>query len=117
MSERVNNASHTPAVHLAYGDDRGCASIHCTLVNSVRMGNRQDHPNGAAAKRLRTEIVVLRRFIAQPELRALNRKPGHHGPVEGINAEDLSRAKRCFVKFHGFGALPDGKPGSNRALK
>jgi hypothetical protein len=107
MSKRVNNTPDAPAMHLAYRNHHSRAGAYCAFEDSVRIGNRQDHPNSTTAKRLRTEIVMLRRFIAQPKLRAVDRKPGYHGPVRGINAEGFNRSKRGLIELNGFRALPD----------
>jgi hypothetical protein len=107
MSERINNTPYAPAVHLAYRHHRSGAGVYCALEHSVRIGNGQDHPDRAAAERFRTEIVMLRRFVAQSELRAVDRKPCDDGPIRGVNAEDFSRSERQLVKRNGLGALPN----------
>ena len=81
MSKWIGNASHAPAMHVLYRNDLCCAGAYCAFEDSVRIGNRQDHPNSTTAKRLRTEVVMLRRFVAQPKLRAVDRKPRDHGPI------------------------------------
>jgi hypothetical protein len=49
---------------------------------------------------------MLRRFVAQPELCAVNREPRNHGTVRSVKTEGLSCSKRRFVKLNGFSALP-----------
>src|SRR5438477_11257192 len=67
MSKWIGDTSHAPAVHLAYSDNLGCPGVYCPFEDRIRISDRQDHPNSTTAKRLRTEIVILRRFIAQPK--------------------------------------------------
>jgi hypothetical protein len=106
MSERINHAPHAPAMHLLHRDNLRRAGVDRALEDRVWIGDGQDHANGAAAERLRTEIVVLRRFVAQPELCAIHGEPGHNGSIRGIDAERFCRSKRRFVKVHGLCAIP-----------
>jgi hypothetical protein len=117
MSKLINNASHAPAVHLLHGDNLLCAGIDRLLKDSVRVRNGQDHAHGPAAKRLRTEILMLRRLVTQPELRAVHGEPRYHASVRAIQAKSFKRSKGRFVKINGFRAIPHGKPGRNGALK
>jgi hypothetical protein len=65
VPEGVDDASNTPAVPFAYrrNDGAGRADV---CKDSVRIGDGQNHPDGTPAERLRAEVAVFWRFIANP---------------------------------------------------
>jgi len=67
--------------------------LHGAFEGSVRIGDAQDQANGPAAKRFRTEIVVLRRFIAQPELCASHGEACDHSSIWSVDPKGLRRAE------------------------
>jgi len=74
VSERIDNAPHTPTVWLV-GDGRngGASGSNGLLENGIRIIDDHDDPHSAAAQRLRAEIQVLRRLIGNPEFGFLHR--------------------------------------------
>src|SRR5262249_13210183 len=93
MSKWINNSSHAPAVHLLHWDNLRCAGVYRAFEDSVRVGHGQNHAHGPPAKRLRTEILMLRGLVAQPELRAIHGEPRYYASVRAIQTKSLNRSK------------------------
>src|SRR5262249_37573825 len=109
------HAAHTPAVTLLHRSHLGRACADCLPANGVRVGNGQNHAHRSATEGLRAEIVVLRRFVTQPEFSAVHGKPGDYSAVRCDTAECLGCATCCFIESHSLRPNPDGKPWSDGA--
>src|SRR6266498_391657 len=71
MAERIDHAAQAPPVRLLHWKDLSCTSGNRFGEQRVRVWDGQDHSNGTATQRLRTEVAMLRGLVTQPELRAI----------------------------------------------
>lgn len=92
MTEGVNYAADAPTVLFAYGVHHGRSGRARPCKRSVGICHCQDDPDRAAAQSLRAVVTVLRRLVADPKLRVLNRKSGYD-PTSRFQAIDLNRTK------------------------
>lgn len=115
MAVRIGHASDSPSVALAYRPDFGCAGLDRAGKEGVGISDSQNYPNRATAKSFGTEILVLRRFVAEPEIRAIDRESCHHASAT-LQSIDFNRAKCRFVKLDGLGAFANRQPRRDRAL-
>lgn len=113
MPERIGDMPYAPAVPLSYRVDFRCARRERTRECRIRIRHSQDHFDRTTAERFRAEVAVFGRFVAQPELRAVDRKSGNHAPIGTIQAVDLCRREDRFAKVERLGAVPDRQPRSN----
>src|ERR1043166_7063700 len=98
MSKRISHASHAPAMHILHRDSLSCTGADGALEYGVRVGDGQYHADRAAAQRFRAEVLMFRRFIAQPELCPLDRESRHHAAFGTIQAKHLSCAKGSLIE-------------------
>jgi hypothetical protein len=110
MSERIDEASDTPAIRLISDrpNDFG-ARGDGAIEDEVRILDGQDHSHGTAAEGLGAEVEMLRRFIGKPELRALHGQPRDHFPFLISDAEHFFRAEGFLVELNGSGSPADGE--------
>src|SRR5262249_54875666 len=92
MAERIDDAAEAPAVLVTNRSDLLRPSRHGPREHRVRILNDEHHPDRSAAKRLWTEIRVLRRLVGDPKLRSIDREPGDDRAIRRIDAEHFSRA-------------------------
>ena len=90
MAERINQTSQSPAVSFANGEDLGGPGLQGLREDSIRIGDGQDHSHRTATQRFGAEVAMLRRFVTQPKLRAVNGKPCHHAPAGAFQAKDFN---------------------------
>src|SRR6185369_8793512 len=74
MSERIDNTSEPPSVVVSDRHYLFCSRGYGAGKDGVRIGNDQDHPGGTAIEGLGAEVMMLWRFIRQPELCPVDRK-------------------------------------------
>src|SRR5438105_1257013 len=106
MPKGIHHASHSPAMFLRNGMNFSRASLPRLTENSVRIRHRQDDSNRAATQRLRTEVAMLRRLIAQPKLRAIHGKPCHDAPIGPFEAKNLRCSECGLVEVNGSRTIP-----------
>src|SRR5256885_5598802 len=111
MPKGIHHAPHSPAMFLRDGMNfcRPCRPR--ATENSVRICHRQNYSNGATAQRLRTEVAMLRRLVAQPKLRAVHGKPCQYASVGPFEAKDLCRSECRLVEVNGSRTIPNRQPG------
>src|SRR5262245_43796906 len=74
VTKWIKHAPDTPAPLIRHRPDFFCARRNRPAENGVRIGHGQNNPRGTAVQSLRTEIVVTRGLVSQPEFRPFNRK-------------------------------------------
>lgn len=86
MAEGIDYASNPPTVFISDGIDFFCSGLDRPSKNGVGVGDGHDDADGYSAKGLRAKVVVFRRFVAEPEFCALDRKAGHDA-VTGVKSK------------------------------
>src|SRR6185369_3287149 len=74
MSERIDNTSEPPSVVVSDRHYLFRTRGYGSSKDGVRIRNDQDHPGGTAIEGLGAEVMMLWRFIRQPELCPVDRK-------------------------------------------
>ena len=105
MPEWVDDSPYSPAVTFTDGVNLGGARRQSMKEYRVWVRYRQDHSNATAFERLGTEVAVLGRFIANPELRSSDGEPRYNARVWPIKSVDLNRAECGLVKLDRFRTL------------
>ena len=110
MSKGIRDAAQAPAMTQSDRVNLRRAGLDGARYDGVWISNGKDDAYGRSAERLRAEVEVLRRFVADPELGAGDREPGNHA-VPVLKAEDFDRAKGSFVELDGLSAAGHIQPG------
>src|SRR5262249_46299071 len=100
-------ATQAPAVVVVYGPNDLGSGLHSSIEGTVRIADDHHHARRAAVERFRTEVLMLGRFVGNPKLGPLHRKPRDYGSVRSVEAESLCCAECGLVKVDGLGALSD----------
>src|SRR6266511_5695600 len=99
MAEWIDHPPQAPPVRFLNGEDRARTCGNRLGEHRVRVWHGQDHSNGTATERLRTEVAMLRGLVTQPELRALNIQPRHHRTGGIRHTKHLDRPKGRLVEL------------------
>ena len=99
MAEGIDHASQSPSVRFLHRGHLLGTGRECRGEDGIGIRHGQDHPDGPAAQRLRTEIAILGRFVAQPELRARNGQPRHNRTGRILHPVDLDRPEGRLVEL------------------
>src|SRR5262245_57616684 len=70
MAKWIDHATQAPAICILHRVDLARACRNRLREDRIGIRHGQDHPYCPTAKRIRAEVAVFRRFVAQPELRA-----------------------------------------------
>src|SRR5262245_29791582 len=111
VSERINDTPETPAIFVSHWRYLGCACRDGLCAHRRGVFHNQQHSNRASAQRFGTEVEVLRGFFRDPELRAGHRQLSD---TAALNAVQLARAERRFVKVDCLRPVSHGQCGGNR---
>ena len=68
MPEGIDDSSDAPPMLIPHRPNDGGSSRSRPGKRRIRVVYDHHHPDGASGKRLRTEILVLRRLISHPKL-------------------------------------------------
>ena len=98
MAEGIDDASDAPAVLIADWINFLRTGLDGAGKNSIGIGRCHDDAHRNSAERFRAIVVMLGRFVAEPELRAGNGQLGNHAAAT-IKSKDLYRTKGCFVEL------------------
>ena len=113
VAEGIDHAADAPAVFFGYRIDFLCARFDRAGEDGVRIVDRQNDAYRDATERFRAEVVMFRRFIAEPELGSVDGESGNH--TLGIShAKDLYGTEGSLVEVDGTRATANAEPGSNR---
>jgi len=72
MAEGIDYASDAPLVLLSDGIDFFGSCFYGSCEDGVGIGDGQDDSDGDATERFGAEVVVLGRFVAEPEFGAVD---------------------------------------------
>ena len=75
MAEGIDYASEAPLVLLGDGIHFFGSSFYGSCEDGIRIGDGKDDSDCDAAERFGAVVVVLGRFVAEPEFCALDRQP------------------------------------------
>jgi hypothetical protein len=110
MAEWIDDAANAPAIFLIGDGMHGSGSgFDCAIEDCVGIIDHKNHANSSAAQRLRAEILVLWRFVCDPEVAISNRELRDYASVGPIKAKDFARAEGLFVKGNGGCASANGE--------
>src|SRR5690349_13433653 len=101
MAEGIEDATEPPAVVVSDRQDDFCARGYGTVESNVGVGDGENHAGGAAFESFRAEVVVLRRFVRNPEFGALHRESSDDRAVGRVNAEGFGGTEGGFVEVDG----------------
>src|SRR5437016_4440803 len=93
VAKRVDDATDAPAIFFRDGMDLDPAGGDRSREHRVGIGDGENHPRRGTADRLRAEVRVLRRFIAQPELGAVDSQSRDYAAARVLEAERLGRSE------------------------
>src|SRR5215510_7015123 len=111
MAERINDAPETPTIFVSHWRHLSCARRVGLCEDRRGVFHNQQHSNRASAQRFGAEVEVLRGFFRNPELCAVY---GQLSDAAALNAEQLDRAERRFVKVDRLRPVSHGQRGGNR---
>src|SRR5215813_13275625 len=111
MAERIDDAPKTPAIFVSHRRHLSCARRNGLCVDRRGIFHNQQHSNRASAQRFGTEVEVLRGFFCDPELCAGHRQLSD---AAALNAVQLARVERRFVKVDRLLPVSHGQCGGNR---
>jgi hypothetical protein len=95
---------------VADGPHDGGACRDGPIEGGIRIIHGHHHPHGTAAERLGTEVLVLGRFVGDPEIGSPDGQLSDHCSASGIvDAIQLGSAERRFIEVDGFGAISNRK--------
>src|SRR5690349_5666843 len=114
MAERIDHTAEPPAVLVVHGNDLRRAGSHSPHEHRIGVGDRKHHPHRAAAERFRAEVLMCRRLVSDPELRAVYGQARDDGAIRRIDAKRFDRPERGFVEIDGLRATPNGEHRRNR---
>src|ERR1700694_5020635 len=110
MAEGIDDTAQAPAVIFGHWIDLRSSGGQGARENCIRIGHSQNDADRAPAECLRTEVAVLGRLVAHPELCALYGKP-RDDAVSSVHAKYFRCSECGLIKLDGFGAIANGEPG------
>lgn len=114
VTERVHDAAENPAVLVGDGNDLPGARCDRLIASCSRIGDDQEHADGAAADRLGAEVEVRLGLFGDPELGAVDGEPADSTAGNLIH---LTSIKGRGVKRHGTRPIADMKRGGDLGLQ
>src|SRR5579871_4083145 len=100
MAERIDHAADAPLVLVGDWIDFFRAGGNRAGKHGVGIGHRKNDANRRTTDGFWTEVMVLGRFVAQPEFRTFDRKTGHNAAAI-FHSEQFGRAESRFIEVNG----------------
>jgi len=101
VAEGIDQASCAPTIWLIFkGQDNLGSRSQGLLESSVRIVHSQDHSDGAPAQSLGAEVLMLGRFVREPEDGLTHRQFGNHCPCVILDAKLSLGSKCCLVELN-----------------
>jgi hypothetical protein len=108
MAEGIDQAADAPSIRLVSDWPNSSSSgFEGASKDSVGIIDDHDHARGRAAKRLRTEIFVIGRFVCYPELGFFDGQLYNYVAALTVETEELASSESLFIKFDSGGAATD----------
>jgi len=114
MTEGVDHASDAPFVFVGHGEDLFGSGFQRAGEDGIRIGDGQNNPDRCPLERFGTEVVVLGRFVAEPEFGSINGKTGNHATAV-FEAEELDGSEGGAIEVDCTGTVTQAKPRHDRS--
>lgn len=102
VSVRIPHPAHTPSIRLVlHRPDHLGSRVHRPGKDLVGRRNGQDHAHGASTERWRTEVLVRRGLVGEPERGPVDRQARNHPPLSILHSKQFLGAERLLVKLDG----------------
>src|SRR4051812_204686 len=97
-----------PTILIAHRRDDRRTSVDCLLEGRIRIIDDHHHSDSPAAERFRAEVLVLRGFIGDPEIRAADGALRDDGAVFTVKTKEFDGPERRLVEVDRLGAMSNG---------
>lgn len=113
VAEGVDEAADAPIVVVGHLPDDGGPGSDGPVEGGVGIVDGEDDADGAAVEALWAVVLVLGRFVGEPELGSVDCQFGDDGAAAVVVTELLGRSEGGSVELDCLDAVADGEEGSD----